>query len=322
MASVNVTTSPPAIQHDPAPAINHVKIRGRRLNLGELFACDLTSPNHIAEQRVAFCSNKPFEHIVIDGLFNEQLLSLIEEEFPATAASGWRHVSGRFESTYRSKSDADLGPAAQIYFNLVNSTSFVGYLSAITGIPDLITDHTLLGGGLHESRAGGRFAVHRDFNYHPKTMLANTLVLITYLNRNWRPEYGGALELWDGKLDQKVIEIAPVFGRSILFRNSDRSFHGHPTPLTPPPGRSRRSVCSYYYLNDLADYRRLNSRSSLFLDELRKQSSWMQAQHKLAEFHAMGVMNRVKCIARGLTPPLFWWGCQALSDVAHSTGLK
>ena len=45
------------------------------------------------------------------------------------------------------------------------------------------------------------------------SMLTNTLVFITYLNRDWRPEYGGALELWDGKRNQKVTEVAPVFGR-------------------------------------------------------------------------------------------------------------
>src|SRR5262249_31002155 len=160
---------------------------------------------------------------------NEQLLSAVEEEFPAR--DHWRHVSGRHESTFRSKRPTDLGPAAQIYFNLVNSNAFVSYLSNISGIPDLITDHTLLGGGLHETRQEGRFAVHRDFNLHHETMLANTLVFLTYLNRDWRPEYGGTLELWDHERMEKAVEIAPVFGRSVLFRHSNRSFHGHPAPL-------------------------------------------------------------------------------------------
>jgi 2OG-Fe(II) oxygenase superfamily len=146
--------------------------------------------------------------------------------------------------------------------------------------------------------------VHRDFNYHHKTMLANTLIFITYLNRDWRPEYGGALELWDGKREQKIKEVAPVFGRSFLFRHSEQSFHGHPIPLTPPPVRSRRSLGSYYDVNDLAEYRQQSWRCSLFLDQLisnREQSSW----------HAMGVKGRLKYLARGLTPPFLWWAAKA-----------
>ena len=145
-------------------------------------------------------------------------------------------------------------------------------------------------------------------------MLANALVFITYLNRDWRPEYGGALELWDGKRDKKITEVAPIFGRSILFRHSEQSFHGHPTPLTPPPGRTRRSVCSYYYVNDLAKHRRLDWRGSLFLSDLntRKQSNCTWARGSIAELRAMGLRDRLKYFARGLTPPLLWHGARAL----------
>jgi hypothetical protein len=96
---------------------NHVIVHGRRLHLNELLALDVTSPDLIAVQRAAFRHAKPFEHIVIDGLLNEQLLSLIEEEFPPPNAQRWTNVTGPYESTYRSNSAANLGPAAQIYFN-------------------------------------------------------------------------------------------------------------------------------------------------------------------------------------------------------------
>ena len=96
--------------------------------------------------------------------------------------------------------------------------------------------------------------MHRDFNFHHETMLTKALVLLTYLNRDWKPEYCGALELWDGERNQRIKKVEPVFGRSILFRHSDRSFHGHPTPLAPPPGRTRRWLASYYYMNDQAKY--------------------------------------------------------------------
>jgi Rps23 Pro-64 3,4-dihydroxylase Tpa1-like proline 4-hydroxylase len=299
------------------PAGDYVMIRGRALPLDQLLTVDITSADLIASQRTAFCSAKPFEHIVIDGLFNEQLLNLIEEEFPTSDADRLTNIAGSYESTYRSQRAADLGPAAQIYFNVVNGNAFVSYLSALTSIPNLITDHTLLGGGLHETRGGGRFGVHLDFNYHYETMLTNTLVLLTYLNRDWKPEYGGALELWDAKSNERAKEVAPVFGRSILFRHSDRSFHGHPSPLTPPPGRSRRSLGCYYYINDQAKYRRFSWQGSQFLDELhiRKQPLLKRARHRLAELRAIGVKENLKYVARGITPPMVWSAAKALQDV-------
>ena len=76
-----------------APAIDYVVICGRRLNLDELFTSEhnvapITSPRSGAE----FRNNKPFQHIVIDGLFNEELLSLVEEEFPASGTGDWKNL--------------------------------------------------------------------------------------------------------------------------------------------------------------------------------------------------------------------------------------
>ena len=69
-------------------------------------------------------------------------------------------------------------------------------LCAVTGIDDLIVDPTLFGGGMHAMPSGGRFDLHTDFQQHPRTKLDNRLVLITYLNPDWREDYGGMLELW------------------------------------------------------------------------------------------------------------------------------
>ena len=55
----------------------------------------------------------------------------------------------------------------------------------------------LEGGGLHQSPAGGFLNIHADFTVHPHhrnwQRRAN---LLLYLNDDWKPEYGGDLELW------------------------------------------------------------------------------------------------------------------------------
>tara|TARA_Y100000310_G_C20498394_1_gene722686 strand:+ start:259 stop:528 length:270 start_codon:yes stop_codon:yes gene_type:complete len=34
---------------------------------------------------------------------------------------------------------------------------------------------------------------------------------------------------------------------SVIFAVGDHAWHGHPEPLSCPPGRSRRSLATYYY---------------------------------------------------------------------------
>lgn len=230
-------------------ATDHIHIRGRTIQLDKIMSTELEDADAVAMRAMSFQSATPFEHCVIDNLFDHDLLSLINDEFDL--ANEWRRNNNSYESTYRSPLAARLGPATKTYFQCASDQAFVTYLERISGISGLIPDPMLAGGGLHETRAGGLFKVHRDFNLNSHNSLTNTLVMITYLNEDWSDDYGGALELWDK--DGCVAKVQPEFGRTVIFRHSDRSFHGHPTPLTPPPGRTRRSITCYYYTNPLHD---------------------------------------------------------------------
>jgi Rps23 Pro-64 3,4-dihydroxylase Tpa1-like proline 4-hydroxylase len=276
----------------PLPGIeDHMMIRGRRLPLNGLICQDLEDAALLATHQARFCAAEPFEHIVIDGLFDERLLDLLNEEFDAP---DWRRVESPQETHYRSTAAKALGSATQVYLNLVNSAAFTGYLSTISGIANLITDHTGYGGGLHETRAGGRFGIHRDFNYHRHNLLANQLVMITYLNRDWQESYGGALELWDKNRKACVTSVLPLFGRTIIFRHSERSFHGHPTPLAPPPSRTRRSIAAYYYINEHSDVIMPFWRTSTFMDR------------------TLTRQQKTKMVFRNMVPPALWMAARYL----------
>jgi hypothetical protein len=43
--------------------------------------------------------------------------------------------------------------------------------------------------------------------------------------------------------------VAPLFNRMVVFATTDFSYHGHPSPLTCPEDRTRRSIAMYYYTN-------------------------------------------------------------------------
>ena len=107
--------------------------------------------------------------------------------------------------------------------------------------------------------------MHADFNVHPKLKLDRRLNMLIYLNKDWREEYGGHLELWDqsGKTCRK--RILPMFNRTVVFSTTDRSFHGHPHPLTCPPGMTRKSVSLYYYTAGRPPEERSVAHDTLFI---------------------------------------------------------
>jgi hypothetical protein len=227
---------------------DHVRIRGVTLALDRLVDTQRLAAPRLGALKHAFASASPFPHLVIDGLFEPTLLDLVAQEFELLDASRWRRsYDGQHERTLRSLPGSRLGPAAELYFGMLHSGWFVETLQQLTGIGALVTDPQLHDGGFHESRRGGRFRIHADFDTHRHTALHNELVLITYLNRDWDPQWCGALELWSAQPRQCVHRIEPVFGRTVLMRHSPVSFHGHPTPLRLPPDRTRRSLAAYYY---------------------------------------------------------------------------
>jgi Rps23 Pro-64 3,4-dihydroxylase Tpa1-like proline 4-hydroxylase len=201
-----------------------------------------------AELRQKFSTAKPFQHVVIDQLFQPEFLEKILEDF-SVGFGDWVRYNTKDEVKRGTRPNAKLGAGSQRYFDVIHRGQFVQFLSAVTGIDGLLPDPSLFGGGLHEIPSGGRFSVHTDFNRHPVTALDNRLVFITYLNKDWEASYGGRLELWDAESQQCVSEVVPLFGRSILFAHTPNSLHGHPNPVAAPGDRPRRSVAAYFYTN-------------------------------------------------------------------------
>jgi len=197
--------------------------------------------------RAAYMSATPFSHLVIDGLFQPDQLRSLVEDFDSAPPGTWREISSGLQKKRATPPDSALPPRVQDYFNALNSGPFLRFLSDVTGIRNLIPDPALHGGGMHEVGEGGAFEVHIDFDRHPRTFLDNRLVVITYLNDDWRPEDGGNLELWHMKPPRRAESITPIFGRTVILEQSRVAAHGHPQPIRQ--GRKRRSVTAYFYTN-------------------------------------------------------------------------
>jgi hypothetical protein len=219
---------------------------------------------------------------VIDGLFDANVLDRIVAEFPKTAERDWITYDTVHEIKQTSRGLAGLSPFTQLFFLQLCSEPFLQAIRDITGFPDLIPDPLFQGGGLHESFRGGWLNMHADWTKHPALPLTRRLNLIVYLNRDWDPAWGGALELCDPATMISGARIEPIFNRAALFPTTNKTLHGFPTPISCPPDRSRKSVSVYYWSPD---------------PEALKESEYIT-------FLPGQKRTRLRAFLRSLTPPI------------------
>jgi hypothetical protein len=204
---------------------------------------------NLKKLNVAFNKNKKFKFVVLDNFFNIKDAEFLENNFPNI-----NQMPTIFKEPMSFKGQlSDINtywPKFAKYFDFLQSKSFRDLISEITGIKNLIKDDILAGGGLHQSPRSGFLDLHVDANKHPfNKKLHRRLNLIIYLNKNWRKEYGGSLELWDddnlrpGKIIRKVL---PKFNRAVIFATTRKSWHGV-EEVNCPAEQARKSIALYYY---------------------------------------------------------------------------
>lgn len=207
----------------------------------------------------------PFPHIAIDGLFDDALLDGVLGDFPDAQGMRWM----AFDNPREKKlgwfhGQGTLADPVRRFLDALNGFEMLEWLEALSGIEGLIPDPYFGGGGLHQIEPGGYLKIHADFNVHPKLKLDRRLNLLVYLNKDWREEYGGHLELWDPAMRACRQRILPLFNRTVIFSTTDTSFHGHPHPLTSPAGVTRKSVSLYYYTSGRPESERSAAHDTLF----------------------------------------------------------
>lgn len=199
----------------------------------------------------------PFPHTVIDGLFPQSILDALLEEVPESLVVDGCYPKHRrciqakpTDRQYLKSSinkDEEMGPITREVIYYMMSGIFIDFLKELTGVRGLLADPMLEGGGIHLTSNGGKLDLHADFNAYKGPRLDRRVNVFLFLNPDWDDSYGGHLELWNKELTSCGQRIVPSLGRFVVFSTSDFSHHGHPHPLSAPPGRVRRSLALYYY---------------------------------------------------------------------------
>lgn len=200
--------------------------------------------------RESYLAAQPYPHLVLDGLFDPDILDRLGEGFPGRGQRDWLSYDTANEVKQTSRGLIDLDAFSQAFLWQMCSKPMMDVLRAITDIPDLCVDPLFHGGGLHESFRGGWLNLHADWTQHPVLPLTRQLNLIVYLNRDWDPAWGGALELWTPGAKECGARVEPLFNRAVLFPTTAETLHGFPEPMTCPANRSRRSASLFFWSPD------------------------------------------------------------------------
>lgn len=218
------------------------------------------------ENKNKYSSADPFPHIVLDNFFNNQILDEILKEFPNNLDLIGNKFNNKVEKKLSLNNSKLLSFNTNNFLNFLNSQIFLNFLQKLTSIKEkLVPDPYLLGGGLHELRNEGYLNIHSDFNMHPSMKLDRRLNILIYLNKNWKENYGGSLQLWDKDMKRCVQKILPEFNRMVIFSTTDFSYHGNPDKVSCADNNSRKSIAMYYYSNGRpASERKLGLHSTIF----------------------------------------------------------
>ena len=200
-------------------------------------------------QREAFLSARPYAHIVLDDFLETEATEALLREF--SVGERWTYYNHYNERKMGLTRADRMGPLTREIIDELSSPRFLDFLGKFSGIEDLVADPDLDGGGLHQILPGGYLNIHADFQSHTtRPEWSRQLNLLLYLNKDWRDDWGGFLELWDEDMTGMVTSVRPDFNRCVIFHTTAGSMHGHPTPLACPEGQSRKSLALYYFRDE------------------------------------------------------------------------
>jgi hypothetical protein len=233
--------------------------------------------NHLisgqAELAAEFQQATPFRHLVMESFFEPEFAEALRRTFPAFDDRLARNENGEIGGKCTHEDLTVLGDEWRAVDRLIQTPEFLGWLGRVTGIDELLYDPHYFGGGTHENRHGQDLDPHVDFNRHPITGWHRRLNLIVYLNPEWRPEWGGAIEFHKNPRlpvgENQICMVQPAFNRAVLFETTHWSWHGFERidlPDGDADARSRKSLALYFYSKTRPDEEVVDPHSTIYVD--------------------------------------------------------
>jgi Rps23 Pro-64 3,4-dihydroxylase Tpa1-like proline 4-hydroxylase len=213
--------------------------------MSNIFNPKVFNQQSIQELKNQFDKAEPYRHIVIENFLNDGFAETIHENFP-TLDQLSKHYKGLNEQKSEGSNFGNFHPAFAQLKDALNTKEFRQVVEQITGLKNIYSTDDNLGSGIHQGKNGSYLDIHIDFNIHHVRNIHRRLNLLIFLNKNWKDEYGGKLELWNADVTECGQAYTPAFNRCVIFETSDISYHGY-SKITVPENVTRKSFFCYYY---------------------------------------------------------------------------
>lgn len=213
---------------------------------------DVISPLDRDTLRRRFVTADPFPFVVIDQFLDPAFAREVSAAYPSYSGALERGHSFDYvneRNKVQITDPAKFPEPVKLLHGAISSQAFRDELSFVTGIPRLLEDPKLVGGGMHVTGTQGRLDVHVDFNLLEDRRWHRRLNILVYLNPDWDPAWGGNIELWDRQVKTCKHAMAPQLNRCVIFETSERSFHGV-SAVACPNEVVRKSFAAYYYTHE------------------------------------------------------------------------
>ncbi len=155
----------------------------------------------------------PFDYLVVEQFLDEAARASILEGFPPMPDAGSFPLS-----------EVEVGPGLRALFDALDGAGFRQAIEEkfkldLSGKPTMFTVR-----GRCDARDG---RIHTDSK-------KKIITVLLYLNEGWAEDGGRLRLLRSGEdLEAVITEVPPSFGTLLVFRRSDRSWHGHEPYVGP-----------------------------------------------------------------------------------------
>lgn len=199
-----------------------------------------------------YSTASPYPWISIDNFLKPDFADALAASYPSyeDALGLGREFKAINETKKTQVVDSQKYPAPVLQVHqLFASDAWLELVSKLTGIPNVLADPDMNGGGMHLYASGALLDVHVDFNYVEKKQWHRRLNILLFLNKNWQSDWGGQFEIWNSDVSELGAALEPVFNRCVLFETSEMSYHGV-RKVQCPEQVTRNSFAAYYYTKE------------------------------------------------------------------------
>lgn len=188
----------------------------------------------------------------IEELLPEEWARQIYQAFPEQGRMSFKNsIKERKHVVAQMNEHAPILEEAVYAFQQQNVVDLV---AAITGIKALEPDAELYAGGISSMVRGGYLKPHLDNSHDSNQERYRVLNLLYYVTPDWRPEFGGSLEVWDRGPTDTPRAFPALFNRLVVMATNQNSWHS----VSEVVADARRCCVSNYYFSKLspeeADY--------------------------------------------------------------------